>query len=128
MARILITDDDEGMRSLMATVLRNAGHEIVEARGAREAVERHRENAADVIVTDLLMKDMDGTELLRRIRAFSPNTPIIAISGSRFGKIYLNMARLLGAERILAKPFASETLVQAVDQVLASASPAAKSA
>jgi CheY-like chemotaxis protein len=55
MARILITDDDEGMRSLMATVLRNAGHEIVEARGAREAVERHRENAADVIVTDLLM-------------------------------------------------------------------------
>lgn len=118
MARILITDDEEPIRATMAAILRERGHVIVEAAGAREAVEKHRREPADLIITDLVMKDMDGTELLRRVRAFAPETPIIGISGAKHGKIYLNMAKLLGAERILAKPFEPEILLRAVDDLL----------
>jgi CheY-like chemotaxis protein len=118
MARILITDDEEPVRTMMAEVLRLGGHVVVEARTAREAVDAHRDNPADLIVTDLVMKEMDGTELLRRVRAFSPHTPIVGVSGDRHGKIYLNMAKLLGAERVLAKPFTPEAFLAAVDQAL----------
>lgn len=113
------------MRLMMAAALRAKGHEVVEARAAREAIEIHRSDPADLIITDLVMKEMDGTELLRRIRSFSPATPIIAISGARQGKIYLNMAKLLGAERILAKPVPPDLFVQTVEQVLAEPKPAA---
>ena len=118
MARILITDDEEAMRAIMATTLQMRGHEVVQAKTAREAIEKHQERRADVIITDLVMKEMDGTELLRRVRAFS-STPVIAVSGNKHSTIYLNMAKLIGAERVLAKPFPPDALVQAVDEVLA---------
>ncbi len=123
MARILITDDEEPMRAMMGAVLRERGHVIVEAKGAREAVEKHREQRADLIITDLVMREMDGTELLRRVRTFAPETPIIAVSGAKHGKMYLNMAKLLGAERILAKPFAPEELLRAVEELLGGSAP-----
>lgn len=120
MARILITDDEAPVRAMMATVLRQVGYDVVEAKNAREAVEMHREAPADLIVTDLVMKDMDGTELLRRVRAFAPHTPIVGVSGARHAKIYLNMATLLGAERVLAKPFTTEAFLAAVSGALGS--------
>ncbi len=111
------------MRAMMGAVLRERGHVIVEAKGAREAVEKHREQRADLIITDLVMREMDGTELLRRVRTFAPETPIIAVSGAKHGKMYLNMAKLLGAERILAKPFAPEELLRAVEELLGGSAP-----
>lgn len=109
------------MRAMMSAVLQQLGHTVEEANSAREALRKHQEHPADVIVTDLVMKEMDGTELLRRVRASSPQTPVIGISGDRHGKIYLNMAKLLGADHILAKPFTPEELAQAVNQVLSTA-------
>lgn len=124
MARILLTDDDDALRQTVAAALTEAGHTVVQARGAREALDLQRQNPADLLVTDLVMKEMDGTELLRRLRTFSPATPVIAMSGARQGRIYLNMAKLLGASRILAKPFTSANLLQLIDQVLANRQPA----
>jgi len=119
MTRILITDDEEGMRGLMTAALAQRGHEIVEAKSAREALEIHRTQPVDLIVTDLVMRDMDGTELLRRIRALSPDLPVIAVSGNRHSTIYLNMAKLLGANRVFAKPFTLEEFAAGVEQALA---------
>ena len=107
---------------VMAETLRLHGHSVVETRTAREAVDEHRREPADLIVTDLVMKEMDGTELLRRVRAFSPHTPIVGVSGARHSKIYLNMAKLLGAERVLAKPFTPDQLLAAVNEALVTAS------
>ncbi|HVU31917.1 MAG TPA: response regulator [Opitutaceae bacterium] len=118
MARIIVTDDEEPIRSMMATALNQCGHTVEEAKSAREALEKHRQHPADLIVTDLVMKEMDGTELLRRVRAFSPQTPIIGVSGHRHGKIYLNMLRLLGAANVLAKPFTGDELAAAVEKAL----------
>jgi DNA-binding response OmpR family regulator len=118
MARILVTDDEEPIRTMMAEVLLHQGHIVIQARTAREALEEHRRNPADLIVTDLVMKEMDGTELLRRVRSFSPHTPIVGVSGHRHGKIYLNMAKMLGAERVLEKPFTPEAFLSAITAAL----------
>lgn len=118
MTRILVTDDEEPVRMIMAEVLRRFGYEVDEARSARAALEQHRKHPADLIITDLVMRDMDGTELLRRVRASSPETRVIGISGDRRGTIYLNMAKLIGADRVLAKPFSPEELLQAVRTAL----------
>lgn len=121
MARILVIDDEEGVRQVMAQSLRYAGHEVIEAAAARPAIEAHRARVFDLIVTDLVMGEMDGTELLRRVRAFAPDTRILAVSGARHGKIYLNMARLLGADSVLEKPFTVDVLAEAVAGALARA-------
>jgi CheY-like chemotaxis protein len=103
---------------MMSAVLRHAGHTVVEAGSAREALRLHGEAPADLIITDLVMKDMDGIELLRRVRGVTPHIPVIAVSGNPKGTIWLNMAKLVGAERIIAKPFAPEQLTKAVADVL----------
>lgn len=110
------------MRALMTEVLRRSGHVVVEARTAREALALHGDEPADLIVTDMVMKEMDGTELLRRVRAASPHTPVIGISGANHGKMYLNMAKMLGAEAVLAKPFTPDEFIAAVDMALAASS------
>lgn len=119
MARILVTDDEAPIRAGLSEMLKLCGHEVVEAKTAREALELHRAQPVDLIITDLVMKEMDGTELLRRVRATSPSTPVIGMSGDRHSTIYLNMAKMIGAERVLAKPFTAEELLKAVDEVLA---------
>lgn len=103
---------------MMSSLLAMQGHTVVEAQAAREAIALHQAQPFDLIVTDLVMKEMDGTELLRRIRAFAPDTPVIAVSGARQGRIYLGMAKLLGAKRVLAKPFSGEEFLQAVAAAL----------
>ncbi len=118
MARILITDDEAAMRDMMGTTLRAIGHTVIEVKSAREALATHRETPVDLIITDLVMKEMDGTELLRRLRTFAPDTPVVAVSGNKHSTIWLNMAKMLGAERILAKPFSPQELVEAVEQLL----------
>lgn len=111
------------MRGIMAEALQRCGHLVEQAATAREALQKHAANPADLIVTDLVMKEMDGTELLRRIRASSPGTPVIGVSGDRHSTIYLNMAKLLGASRILQKPFSPDEFVATVEQALANPYP-----
>lgn len=119
MARILITDDEESIRTALAAVLQTAGHSVLQASSAREALRIQQEQPADLVITDLVMREMDGTELLRRLRAIDPGLPFIGISGNRHGTMYLNMAKLIGADCVLEKPIPSERLLEAVDQVLA---------
>ncbi len=121
MARILITDDEPSIRLLAGAILKASGHTVLEASSAREALRINEESPVDLVVTDLVMKEMDGTELLRRLRISHPQTRVIAVSGDRHSTIYLNMAKLLGADRILAKPFPPEALATLVEQVLAAA-------
>lgn len=122
MSHIIVVDDEAPLRQIISSVLASRGHTVSEARSAREALEINETNRAELVITDLVMREMDGTELLRRLRSRSPSTAVIAMSGDRHSTIYLNMARLLGADRILAKPFSREELVAIVEAVLANRS------
>ena len=118
MAAILVIDDEEPIRSLLRVALENAGHEVRDASNGRRGLALYRERAADVIITDLVMPEMTGLELLLELTRTFLNVKVIAISGlEREGE--LNVAKLLGARQTFQKPFEMEKLLSAVRYELA---------
>ena len=79
---VLVVDDDEGMRSLLRRMLELAGFAVITAAHRREALKRIRTRVIDVVITDMVMPEMDGVELTRALVAEYSCLPIIAISGA----------------------------------------------
>jgi CheY-like chemotaxis protein len=116
----MVIDDDDMIRTLTRRVLVSAGYEVQEAAGGKAALAYLREQRADVIVTDIVMPDMEGLELIRELRLAHPQMKIIAMSGCGQGTGgYLDLALKLGARRVLPKPFTKDLLVAVVNDVLA---------
>ncbi len=126
MARILLIDDDEGLRFVMAEGLRSAGHEVTEAADGNEGLRLYHAEPPELVITDIVMPDMDGLVLIEKLRVTIPRPHIIAMSGhTKYSEpLYLPTARLLGAQRTLGKPFKLETLLAAVTAELADPLPA----
>jgi CheY-like chemotaxis protein len=119
MAHVLVVDDDELMRSLLAVTLGKEGHAVVLARNGREALERLEEHAFHLVVTDMLMPEMDGLQLIMTLRKTKPELPIIAMSGgSPRSRSCLEQAQELGATCVLAKPFQPKQLFDAIHHVV----------
>ena len=120
MPRILIIDDDTAVRSTVCRMLERAGYETVEASDGRHGIKLL--DGIDLVITDLLMPDMDGVDLLGTIRKSGHDVPVIAMSGG--GKVdsnsYLKVARALGAFATIAKPFDLEHLLATVRDALES--------
>lgn len=121
MARILVIDDEAAVRGLVATILRNAGHEVIETSDGKKGIDILSREPFDLLITDLLMPEKDGIEIIMEARRDHPAIRIIAMSGGGMAapSEYLPMAELLGAERTLAKPFTGAELRALVDSVLA---------
>lgn len=119
MTRIVVVDDEAAIRALLRTMLEEAGHDVELASSGREAVHVLSERPADMVITDIVMPDMEGLELIRRLVRMFPDLAIIAISGAgRAGPVdYLQMATLLGAQRTFAKPFRLNRLMTAVEEL-----------
>lgn len=120
MARILVIDDEEMVRYTTETVLRDAGYRVSTAENGRVGLERMREEDCDLVITDIIMPEMEGMETIQIIRQEFPDLPIIAMSGGgRIGNLdYLESAKLLGVVATIPKPFTREELCLAVDTVL----------
>ena len=119
MARILVIDDQESIRSLLRLVLEGAGHEVLDASNGRLGLELYREKSADLIITDIGMPEMDGLELMVELTRSFLNVKVIAMSGGLASEGKLNVAKLLGARQTFHKPFVMEELVRAVRYDLA---------
>jgi len=121
MARILIIDDEDELRSMLRRMLEQAGHEVTEAVNGAEGIELYERDRPDLIITDIIMPEKEGVETIIALRRADPDLPIIAISGG--GRLeatdFLPMARKLGARRTLSKPFRRDQLLEAVDECLA---------
>jgi DNA-binding response OmpR family regulator len=119
--RILVIEDDAQLRQMLAIALGKAGHEVVECADGRKAISAHETRPVDLVITDLIMPEMEGIETIRRLRQLSPTVPIIAISGG--GRVtadsYLSIARRMGATKILSKPFELNLLCAMVAELLA---------
>ncbi|HYR94860.1 MAG TPA: response regulator transcription factor [Methylomirabilota bacterium] len=115
MARVLVVEDDADLRELCAIVLRDAGHEVVEARDGAQAFDRMKTEPSAVVL-DLLMPVVDGYEFLKQIRSSSryASVPVIVVSGTASGKWSLRV----GADRYLAKPFDVDVLTSLVGEVI----------
>ena len=120
MATILIIEDDPGVRRVLIHTLERAGHDVHAVDNGRDGLRAVVERAPVIVVTDIVMPDSDGLEVIRILRADHPNVRIIAISGG--GMIcrttYLELAHLLGAHVTLQKPVLPSDLVFAVDELL----------
>ena len=121
MAVILVVEDDEQFRNMLVLQLSRQGHRVIHACSAKEGLQLYQQACPDLILTDLIMPDMDGIELIMQLRRLGNSTPIIAMSGggrSMKTESNLKMVELLGAAATLAKPFSREQLLQAIEDVL----------
>jgi CheY-like chemotaxis protein len=120
MARILLIEDDENVRTVLYLTLVHYGHTVVEASNGREGLDLFRQGSVDLVITDIVMPEKEGFEVLMKIRRKNPALKIIAISGGGLHNAahYLHTAKLLGAAKVLAKPFSNEALMAAVNELL----------
>ena len=119
--RILVADDDPGIRRTLQIGLTQAGYEVIEARDGEEAMRLWRDVGADLVISDIYMPDKDGIEVIRELRAESPTTPVISMTSSGRSKNLdpLRYSATFGASRTIAKPFTLEEMLAIVKQVLA---------
>ncbi|MGE3509270.1 MAG: response regulator [Vicinamibacterales bacterium] len=124
-ARVLIVDDEAQIRSVVRAILETAHrYEVDEVDDGARALTRVEQWEPELVITDLVMPNQEGMGLIRKLRQSRPNLKIIAISGAR-GGAYLPVAKTMGANATLAKPFDPATLLAQVRQVLESTDRAA---
>jgi len=109
------------MRRVLRRVLEKEGHEVVEASNGAEALRQHQATPAELVITDILMPEKDGLEVIMALRRQTPELKIIAMSGGgRFNQAEaLHMAEPLGAFATLRKPFALDAMLEVVNLALA---------
>jgi CheY-like chemotaxis protein len=119
MARILVIEDNEPLSAILRHTLEAAGHTVVHAQTGRAGISILRVALLDVVLTDLVMPDQDGIGVIMMIRQEMPEIPVIAMSGGlAHSALYLDLAKKLGARRVLVKPFTSEELFEALAAAL----------
>ena len=114
MATILIIDDEEIIRVLLRSALLAAGHEVVEAANGREGLELYRQRPTDLVITDIVMPELNGLDMLLELTREFLHAKVIAISGAGEEKNVLDVAKLLGARQTFQKPFSIPHLLGAV--------------
>jgi CheY-like chemotaxis protein len=117
---VLVVDDEMEPRATLSRLLQRAGYEVVTAANGVEALSMARFVATDLVITDILMPEKEGLETIVELRRLYPRLPLIAVSGGGVvsPKSYLTLAKRLGADRTLAKPFNFEQLLTAVRELL----------
>lgn len=116
-AKIFVVDDDEAARTLLVEALVKEGYEVEAFSGGQAAVERGRQVAPDLVLTDLRMEQGDGLMLLKEFKRFSPDTAIVLLTA--FGSLEGAIAAIKqGAYDYLAKPFKKEEIRLVVQRSL----------
>src|ERR671929_2195820 len=117
MANLLIVDDEPGMRQLLSLVFGRAGHRVRAAEDGAKALELLRQEPVDLIISDVKMPDMNGIELLRRVREFLPDAGVVLMTA--FATVETaREAFKLGADDFIQKPFDVDELKLIVEKAL----------
>ena len=115
--RILLAEDDDSMRSFIERALQKAGYEVVSVANGKDADEHLRTEPFTLLLTDIIMPQMDGIELARRASEHDPDLKIMFITG--FAAVTLNTdSRAVKDARVLSKPFHLKDLVREIDRLL----------
>jgi CheY-like chemotaxis protein len=117
---ILVIDDDAIVRQSLTLLLESRGYEVQCAPEGRQGLRAFHKRRPDLVITDIIMPEMEGIQTIMELRILSRDCPIIAISGGgRFGKAdFLVVAKELGATVTLSKPFETADLLHAVASCL----------
>ncbi len=122
MATILVIDDESNIRKLLAKILSKDGHEVAVAEDGKVGLEICQMFSFDLIITDIIMPEVEGLEVIQQLKQSQPKVKIIAMSGGGHlsPQDYLEMAETLGAAATISKPFTKQEVVAAIDAVLGS--------
>ena len=121
MTTILLVDDEDLLREGVREILEMSDYTVIEARDGEEALSLFAINNVDLVISDIVMPNMDGVDFVSRLRESFPDVPILTISGgsrvvsARFG---LDSALLSGANASLTKPFTAKQLLEKVKSLL----------
>lgn len=120
--KILLIDDDELIRTTCRNILKKDGYTVVEAGDGNVGVQLFKSENPDIVVTDMLMPDKEGLETISDIREINSKAKIIAISsgGSTQNMGFLQLAKQIGADCVLKKPFRPAELLTAVKGLVGS--------
>ncbi|MCG8544944.1 MAG: response regulator [Alphaproteobacteria bacterium] len=119
MARILIIEDMKGVRDALEIILSMAGHQVVSATNGSEGMEKIDGGTYDLVITDILMPEVDGTEVIMHAKEKSPSTPVVAISAGG-NSVSVEQALMFAnhkADAVMEKPFSKDELLAKVNEL-----------
>src|SRR6516225_9598136 len=116
---ILLVEDDDDVRRAVARLLALEEYQVIEAANGQIALRQMAAQSADLVIVDMLMPVMEGSETISLLRRFYPGVKIIAVSGGGISsaETHLQIARQLGAQKVLTKPFLTDDLLKAVHEL-----------
>ena len=115
---VLLVEDDPALLDMLSKTLERVGFTVVTAVHGADALAQMHTLSADIVVTDILMPEMDGFELIRTLRAKWPELPIVAMSGIEDTPNFRNQALKFGAKAALSKPVNRAHLVEVMRDVM----------
>ena len=113
--RILLAEDEEAMRAYLKRALENAGYEVVDVDRGTAAMPLLESEHFDLLLTDIVMPEMDGIELAQHCASIAPDTKVMFITG--FAAVTLKAGQKAPDAKILSKPFHLRDLVMEVDRI-----------
>lgn len=121
MAKVLVVEDSPAVRMAIVDVLEGLGHAVTEAENGRYALDRLPDGPFELVITDVLMPEVDGIEVIKAIRRTHPGTRILAISGGAPNLpagYALKLTEMFSADAVLYKPFMNDELRKAVAELV----------
>lgn len=120
MSAILVVDDQKGIRDILRKVLAEIGHDVAEAEDGAAALALFRERPFNLVITDIIMPEKEGIEIIATMRREQPNIKILAMSGGGRARAmdFLAVAGKAGADAVLEKPFRKNELLDRVAELL----------
>jgi DNA-binding NtrC family response regulator len=122
MAKILVIDDEPGIRNLLDTLLRRKGYDVVLAENGRKGLELFRREHPDVVVLDLKMQGMDGLTVLQQVRSLDLKRPVIILTGAGTPEAE-QQVRALGVTEFVEKEFSLHCLGDSLKRILNNPAP-----
>jgi CheY-like chemotaxis protein len=121
MTRILVIEDEPSVRHGLVRVLANAGYDVADTASGADGLRLWRERGADLVLTDILMPDTNGIEVILELQRSAPDLPVIAMSAGERTTDFalLAEAKVLGAVSLLRKPFSRDELLAVIGAALA---------
>ncbi len=120
MKQILIIDDERQVRTVLKKILEREGFNVIVASDGKEGMDLFNKEPADLVVTDIIMPEKEGVEVIRQLKKGYKNVPIIAISGGGQipAKAHLDSVKLFGVDAVFEKPVDKEEFLNAIRKAL----------
>lgn len=114
---ILVVDDEPQVRELLSVKMQQRGYRVGEAANGQEAIDKLAEGGFELVISDIMMPERDGLEVIMYLKRQHPTVKISAISAPG-NEVFPKSAKALGASRIFLKPFSLEEIATAVDDLM----------